>query len=713
MRGFLKASVALGVVAAVSAPAIAQQDDNHREDVITVTSSPIGVGTDEVAGSVEVVSREHIEENLSGSLADTIAHEPGVSTTFFGPASSRPVIRGLGADRVRVLVNGTGLIDASTASPDHAVASEALEAERVEILRGPAAIAYGGGAIGGVVNVIDGRIPEAPADGALDGRFYAGVTTVDEGETAAGRVRFNAGGFVFQFEAMTRNAQDYDIPGAAESEIFHLTELAEEAEHGDDHDEDHEDEEVFGTVENSGLQFETASGGVSYVGEWGFIGVAVKQTSALYGIPGGHAHGEEDDHEDDHAGAEAFVRLGMEDDDDHEHGEEEGDVRIDLEQTRYDIRGEFNQLGDHFDTLRFSFGAGDYTHIELEGDEIGTVFTNEGYEARVELRHTSRELWGGTWEGAGGLQTFDRDFTATGEEAFVPPSETSDWGLFLVERWDADSWGLEGGLRIETRDISTSARSRSFDTQSVSGSIFARPNPDSFVALTLSSTERAPTDVELFADGPHLATQTFEVGDPDLEPEAALSAELTARTNWARWSFEASVFRADYDGFIGEFPTGAEEDGLPVFRFQQVDAEISGFEGRAEGHLADLGPWHLSGELIAEYVSGEIDGGGNLPQLPPLSMTGGITAERGMHEFHAELVWADVQDEIAAFELKTGGYLLTNLRYAVEPFEDRDLRLILEARNVTDEDARLHTSVLKDTVPLPGRNYRAALVMSF
>ena len=170
---------ALSLAIAMPAQAGAQSTAPEDEDVIVVTSQPLGVAADEVAGAVEVVDRRHLEDNLAGSLADTIAHEPGVSTTYFGPAASRPVIRGLGSDRVRVLVNGVGLIDASTNSPDHAVASEALEAESVEILRGPAAIAYGGGAIGGVVNVIDGRIPEERAEDGLDGRFYASMTSVD------------------------------------------------------------------------------------------------------------------------------------------------------------------------------------------------------------------------------------------------------------------------------------------------------------------------------------------------------------------------------------------------------------------------------------------------------------------------------------------------------------------------------------------------------
>lgn len=692
MRSDLLATSALVVLTlAAAAPAQAQNPSRESDDdVIVVTSAPLGVSADEVAGAVEVVDRRHIEDNLSGSLADTISHEPGVSTSYFGPAASRPVIRGLGSDRVRVLVNGVGLIDASTNSPDHAVASEALEAESVEILRGPSAIAYGGGAIGGVVNVIDGRIPEERAEDGLEGRFYAGMTSVDEGETAAGRVRFNAGEFVFQFDGMTRHTEDYDIPGAAESEIFHLTEEAEAAALGDAAGDGHEEEEVYGTVENSALQFDTASGGVSWVGERGFIGASIKRTEALYGVPGGHAHGAEEPA-----------------------GEEEGPVRIDMEQTRYDLRGELRDIGGHLERVRFSFGVGDYQHTELEGDAIGTQFFNEGWEGRVDARHVPIEMWGGSLDGAAGVQAFSRDFEAIGDEAFVPASTTEDWGLFLVERWDRESWGLEGGLRLETRDLDTATASRSFDTQSLSGSIFFRPVRDTFLALTLSSSERAPTDVELFADGPHVATGSYERGDPSLDIEQALSAEITARTSFGDWAFEGSVFRAEYDGFIGTFPTDEEIDGLPVFEFRQQDVTLSGLESRLEGPVGSLGGWDVDGEITAEYVTSDIDGGGNLPLLPPLSLTGGLTAQSGMHEVHAELVWADVQDETAQFELKTGSYVLLNARWSIEPFQDRGLRVILEGRNLTDEDARLHTSVLKDTVPLPGRNFRAALVLDF
>lgn len=707
------ASLALLIPAAALAQNETDAADRAEDrDVIVVTSSVLQSTTDEVTGAVEVVDQRHIEENLAGSLADTIAHEPGVSTTYFGPAASRPVIRGLGADRVMVLVNGTGLIDASTASPDHAVQSEALEAEQIEILRGPAAIAYGGGAIGGVVNVIDGRIPHAPVDGLVDGRVYLGATSVDEGRTAAARARFGAGPFVFTAEVLDRTAEDYDIPGYAESGLYRLLEEDEHhdddsrpafAQDGDD-DHDHEDEAI-GTVENTWLDTQSASVGVSLIQDWGFVGIAYRSSESQYGVPGHAHHHDEEDHHDDLLPSFAADEAG---------GEEEEDVFIDMVQNRWDVRGEVDLPGGvPLDSVRFSLGMADYKHAEIEGDAVGTLFTNEGWEGRVEGRFVPVTLGTGTWEGAVGVQAFNRDFTALGAEAFVPPSETEDFGVFTVQRWDAGDWGLEGGLRLEQRDLSSPAGDRDFNTVSASGSVFFRPMRDQFFAVTLSRSERAPTDVELFADGPHPATSQYEVGDASLDVESALSVEFTARTPVFGGDLEAAVFRAGFDGFIGLFPTGAEIDELPVFEFRAVDATFTGFEARFERELGQLRGWDLSGELMAEYVRGEIDGGGNLPLIPPLSISGGLTASTDRHALHAALEWADVQNETAAFELKTQSYVLANARWTWQPFEERDVRFILEGRNLTDEEVRVHTSVLKDRVPLPGRNFRAAIVYSF
>jgi iron complex outermembrane receptor protein len=712
MMSSLKCGVC--IAALLSAPSFAQSSDGPV-DRIVVTSSPLQVLADEIVGSADVVTSDHIEENLSGSLADTIAHEPGVTTTYFGPAASRPVLRGLGADRVRVLVNGVGLVDASTASPDHAVSSEALEAERVEILRGPAAIAYGGGAIGGVVNVIDGRIPERQPDEGVEGRFYMGATSVDEGYQFAGRSRFGVGNFVFHVEGLQRASENYEIPGFAESALQRALEEEEHDDHDDhddqasiiafDEDDDHhdeEEEEAYGFVPNSDLEFSSGSAGVSFVGDWGFVGVSYRTSDSAYGLPG-HSHEHEEEH-DDHDDRQNLIAFA--EDDDHA---EEADPRLVMTQNRWDARGDINISNAPIERVRFSLGTGDYRHSEIEGDEIATTFTNEGWEGRLELRH--RPV--GNVEGAFGIQTFSRDFAAIGAEAYIVPVSTADTGLFVVERFDTGDWGLEGGLRIETRKVDTATASRSFDTASGSAAVFIRPRQDVFIALTGALSERAPTDVELFANGAHLATRAFEVGDANLSPERALSFDLTARIDQEDWSAEGALFVADYDGFIGLFPTGAEQDELDVFQYAQQDARIWGFEARVERELGSYNDWDFRSELIAEFVHGELESGGNLPRIPPLGLSAMIEAERGIATAHLEVQWASEQDEIADFELPTDSYTLVNTQLVLRPVADQDVRLILEARNLTDEEARLHTSFLKDFLPLPGRNFRAALSVAF
>ncbi len=701
------ASSASLLALAAAAPAFASTEAAERpvgtDDVIVVTTLPIEVASDDAVGSVIAIDQDRLFSLFSGNIADTLDSLPGVHSSYFGPASGRPIIRGLGEDRVRVLINGVGAIDASTSSPDHAVAGEVLGAEQVDVLRGPAAIAYGGGAIGGVVNILDGRIPTEVPEGEADGFVYLGKTTVDDGTQAAGRLTFGAGPFVLQIDGVLRDADNFEIPGFAESALQRALEDEDhDDDHDDDHDEDHDEhghedeDEDFGTVSNSLYTFESVSVAGSLVQDWGYVGLALKETNAEYGLPGhSHGHGHEDEDEgEDH---------------DEEHGEEE-DAVLDMNQTRIDLRGEVN-LGEgiFFDRLRFSIGHADYTHAELEGEEIGTSFDKEGIEGRFELSHAHDDVRRGAW----GLQVLAQDFEAGGEEAFIEPVTTQDWGLFAVERWDYGTWGFEGGARIETRKLNGLRAERRFDTISGSGSLFYRPADGVFLSGTVSRTERAPTDTEVFAFGPHVATETFEVGDLNLDTETALSFEGTARWRGEGFRTELSVFHADYDGFIGLFPTGAEEDELDVYEYRQSDATLSGFE--LSGAL-DLGEafgaiWSADGSL--DYVRGETDGNGDLPRIPPLSSLLGLEADFGQWNARAEARLVSEQDEVAANELPTDGYTLFNAFVEWQPVADRDVSLIVGVRNITDEEARSHTSFLKDLLPQPGRNVRFALVAGF
>ena len=671
-----------------AAPALAETETTaetaRTDDVIVVRSLPLELTSGEVAGSVTSIDEAEIFSLFNGNIADTLDSLPGVSTSYYGPASGRPVIRGLGEDRVAVLLNGLTAMDASASSPDHAVAGEVLGAVQVDVLRGPSAIAYGGNAIGGVVNILDGRIPTQPVDGAVDGFIYLGATSVDEGSQAAGRVAVGAGPFVFQLEALRREAENFDIPGFAESAAFRA---AEEDEHDDDHEE--EEEEDFETVSDSFYTFETLSGAVSLVEDWGFVGFGVKSTDGEYGLPG-HSHAHE--HEDE----------------DEEEEEEEGALLV-MEQTRIDVRGELN-LESFFNRVRWSLAYGDYEHSEIEGEgEIGVTFSRDGVEGRIELAHAHDSTRSGAW----GLQVLNQDFAALGEEAFVEPVNTADWGLFAVERWDYESWGVEAGVRFDRRELSGQRADRSFETVSASGSLFFRPSENAFLSGTISRTERAPTDTEVFSNGPHLATETFEIGDLDLDTETAWSFEGTARWTADRWSGEASVFHSEYDGFIGLFATGEEEDELDVFEYRQSDASLTGFEVSADMLLGEAMGAEWSADASLDYVQGELDGGGDLPRIPPLSSLIGLEADFGSISARGEARLVAEQDNVSEFELSTDGYALFNASVEWRPLDARDVRLIAGVRNITDEEARAHTSFLKDLVPLPGRNFRLAVVAGF
>lgn len=689
--------------------AFAQESEQEARtlDSVVVTMPGPARSADELIGNATELNREDLLERLQGGLGDTLSREPGVSTTFFGQGASRPVLRGLGAERVQVLTNGLGVIDASAASPDHQVGADGIDAEKIEILRGPAALAYGGQSIGGVVNVIDGLIAETLPEDAMSGGVFAGYNSVNEGTELAGKAEFVAGRFVLNLSASQRDFGNFEIPGFAESARYMA---AEEGEHeGDDHgDEDHDEhdheEESEGLLENSFAETQTLAAGLSYVGERGFFGVAVRQQTAEYGLPG-HSHGHEgEEHEDeDHAEEE------------HE-GEEEESPFIDLEQTRVDIRGglKFGDTGITQVTAAASFV--DYTHTEFEAvGEPGTVYETDGYEGRLEFDTQYGDL-----SGAFGFQVLDKELLAFGDEAFITPTSTNSIGAFVYQtrEWD-NGFGVEGGARIEQVELDNIiAGEETFDL--ISGSIGAHRHFDGgwFIGAQLAITQRAPNESELFADGPHLATEQFEIGNRFLGKEQGVNLEGTARWTGDNVSFGANLFVTEFTDFVYLSPNGLEEDDLPVFLFEQDDATFIGGEIYASALFED-GPlgaeWSLDASV--DFVDAELDNGKNVPFLPPLTFKGGASAEWGAWEVGADVILAADQDSPGIGQFETDGYALLGLRAEVDLADfgigAEGTEAFIEARNVTDEEVRYATSVLKDVAPAPGRNVRVGVRLAF
>lgn len=671
------AAAACGAAAQTPTPRSRPASDTTVSEVV-VTGAPYAVSVDSLTSNVDILRRDQLDLAPPGGIGDVLSQLPGVRSTFFGPGASRPVIRGLAGPRVLVLTNGLGQIDASALSPDHQVASDPSEAERVEVLRGPAALAYGGSAIGGIVNIIDERIASRLPEGGVDGRVTAYGTTVDDGYNISGSLKAALGSnWVLTVDGVRRETGDYDIPVPPESDILRQA------------DGEPPQPDEASTVENSAVELNAYGAGLSYVGDWGFAGASVKRVDTNYGVPG-HAHEEEE-----------VVGAAAE--------EEEPAVTIDLKQTRVDFRGEINRGFGPFDKVRFAAGYADYEHVELEGDAVGTRFLSDGLEGRVELVHRAHD----GHDGAIGVQALRRNFDAIGEEAFVPKTEISEVGVFTLQRWDRGGWGYEGGLRLDNRNLDSLAGQRDFTNVSASVGAFARPAEGWFIGASASRTGRAPTEAELFANGPHIATRGFEIGDQNLDSEVSYSFDGTIHFGRDRLKLDLHLFAVSYDGFIDLRPTGEEEDGLTVLAYRQVGADFRGFEAEVGYRVWESSRGEsLTLEAAADYVRGDTDAGPPA-RIPPYSLTGRAVWKAARYELRAEARRVGEQDRIAAFELPTEGYTLINASAIWRPFADRQAKLFIDARNLTDQEAREHASFLKDLAPLPGRNVRVGLSYDF
>lgn len=660
----------------------------HSEQIV-VTGSVDSRRASEVYQPVSVIGSEKLLEIGQPTLGETLSSSPGVSSSYFGPGSSRPVIRGLGGDRVRILEGGVGTGDASSLSPDHNVAVDPNMADQIEILRGPATLLYGSSATGGVVNVIDGRIPSRVPVDAVTGTIDLGFGSVADDASGSIRLDGGVGSFAWRLGYSKRSTDEYEIPGPAEH----------------DDEGDHEDEEEFtGVLENSDLESENMLAGISWVGERGFLGLSWNGFDTNYGVPG-HAH--EHDGHDDHDHLRGLRQPFDE-------GEEEEDfVRIDMKQRRIDLAGEVRPDHAFFRSIRFRLGSSDYEHVELEGEEIGTQFFNDSIEGRIEAVHRGI----GAMSGSFGLQYADSDFEAIGEEAFVPPSRTESLALFGFEEWNLERWDFQVGARWESQDVSTTAPdlpARSFDGISLSAGAIWHTTPSWAIALSTARTERLPNATELYANGPHIATRAFEIGDPTLGEETNVGVDLSFRRTEGRVRGELNLFWNDFDGYIFESPTGEIEDELPVFQFIQEDAEFTGFEIDTHTEIFHSGSKHLELEAGLDYVRAKLKDGGNLPRITPMRVWVGLRYTQGPFSASAEVRRTEEQDDVAEFEEETEGYTMLNATIGYRLFAGRTAHdILLRGTNLTDELARSHVSPLKEVAPLPGRDFRISYRLMF
>jgi len=725
---------------------------NSSIEIFDVTASAFHASTIESAAPVSVIAGDELRKKQASTLGDTLKNEVGVHSTFYGSVASSPIIRGLDGPRVLVTQNGLDSGDASRVSPDHVVATDASTATQIEVLRGPATLFYGSGAIGGVVNVVDQRIPD---NNNWEGEVSTDRNTNNSEETFAGFIKGGKDNIAFNVQGYYRDADDYRIPGYAENEEAHSEEEGEEA-----HDE-HEGEGK-GVVENSSSRTKGITVGASYLLDNGHIGFSVEHMSSFYGVPG-HAHEEEHGDETNIDASEPM---------------DEEIVQGDLQQNRYQISSELQLNSDAISAINTSFAFTNYRHAEIENGEVGTLFENKSHEARLELIH--QPVAG--WRGGFSFHYKASDFEAIGEEAFTPPSKTNSFGIGVIEEQHFGDILFQLGARIEHVEIDVPAiqigetaflamhaeaehdgiegndeghseghsDESSLDAQSsnasftpISASIGAVWDFTEGYNLGLSyvHAQRAPSSSEIYSFGPHIGTSTYELGafyditddgdvvfqGQELAVEKSNNIDVSLRKFSGEFGF---VFNAFYNqvndyyfaadsGFVVEGEHDEAEadvpvdsmveehsDELPVFLFTAVDVDLYGVEAQINWQATASLQIQAQGDLVRTKLDENLGQSQYLPRTPPSRI--GLSADYVFGNWQAELSLHKyfTQDRVAEFESETKGYTLLDLDVNyVTSVNNMDVTFYLKGRNLGDEEARVHTSFLKDLTPVQGRSF--------
>ena len=672
-----------------------QEEADHK---LIVRANPLDHTALNMATPTILMSGEELMLKRASTLGEILQFEPGLSMSSFGPAVSRPVIRGLGGNRVQITNNQMVLQDVSTTSADHDVGVEPLLAEQIEVVKGPATLLYGSGAIGGVVNVADRKINTDLLDGTSGGiemRLGDGATGE---QSLVFALDTGSNGWNFHLDGFDSQTDDLEIPGAAESERLHELHEEEEEHEGEEHAE-HEEE---GVLENSSIDNTGGSIGLTTVGDWGHFGAAISFVDKFYGVPG-HAH-----HEEEHEGEE-------EEGEEHEHEEHEEGVFIDMQQTRYDLQAQFN-LSNDFEHLFVGYSRTDYEHTELEGDETGTMFDNQAWEFKTYAKHNSWDGWQGVW----GAQVTKRTFLAFGEEAFVPPSETKNNAIFVLEEKEFGDLKWELGLRWEDQKIKADGYA-DLDQNGISFSSGLVYNIEQHnkIAVNFTRAVRFATSEELYSDGPHIATRSFEIGNPDLDKETSNNIDISYRFETEKLRGELNLFWNQFNDHIygqvvaednacvsTEAAEEAEHDELLLVCYQQQDADYKGLEFQLDYQLGSVGGHDFTLGFIADYTNAKLDDGNYVPRIPPMKY--GLVLSHEMNGFSSQLSWIsfDDQNDIGEGELATDGFDMLDLELVYNTsFGEDDLVVFLKGRNLLDEEARDHSSFLKDLAPRVGQNF--------
>lgn len=669
--------------------AVAADNEIYKLDDFYITSTGIKQYTSKSARPVTVLSGEELQKKMGTTIGDTLKNELGITSQSFGPGVGTPVIRGQSGPRVRVLQNSVGNNDVSSLSPDHANGVNPISAERIEVLRGPSTLLYGNGAIGGIVNVIDNRIPEQVPDKLLGGVVAQRYDSASDLTSSALKLDGGKDKFAFHLDGFYNDQNNTHIGGQQ------IDESAARAT-----DPTLEGTPVLnnpnGVIPNSNARSRGGSAGASVIGDIGLVGAAINSLENNYGIPPNGTGG--------------------------------APVRVQMNQTKYDFKGQLNQPFALAKELRLKFGYTDYKHVELDNGEAATTFLNKTYESRLELEHQPL----GIVKGVMGFQSVNSDFSALGAEALVPKSKIDSYGLFAVESFKIKDITYELGLRGEWQGISPETTYSSVSYVPLSGSVSALWDitKQHQLSLGVTQSQRAPQIQELFSNGVHEATMSYEKGDVNLQKEISYNLDLGYKFNTSWMTSELNLFnnwvndyiyqQQDYQVFnevIEDFQLICSDPGacVPVLQSAQANAIFRGFEAKTLFPLMQNHYGAIDLTLFGDYTRGTFDQGGNVPRMPPLRYGFELSYEKNDLTTQARLTRGEAQNDAGENQSNTPGYLLLNLgaQYQLATFHQSEVQLFATGKNMLNENIRNSTSYLRNFAPDPGRSAEIGIRVSY
>ncbi|HBC0988749.1 TPA: TonB-dependent receptor [Escherichia coli] len=664
-----------------------KSEENKQNDVLTVYSTPLHTPQEKMAIPVAVITPEELLSNRSASVAETLASLPGFHASFFGGGSVHPVIRGMSGNRVKVLHSGSDLMDVSSVGADHAITSEPFLSQRIEVLKGPSTLLYGGGTIGGAVNVIDNKIPLSVPEKSYDGELHYQYDSVSEGNTGSAGLTLGQDNLALRIEGTKRHQSNYKQPGPVhQGETAHLA----------------------GSYQDT----QSADIGASWISDEGYIGIGYGEQHRRYGLPG-HSHLHEHIHNHNNTPVR-ILSSGYHHDHNHTYPDEQHEHSIpyiEMDSKRWELHGEKNNPFRGIESVRFSAARTDYRHDEKEGNELNTQFKNRGDELRLSFTH--KPLWG--WHGVIGGQFNHRDFIAEGEEAYIPSTKTKNHSLFLLEEFKADNFRYELGVRQEWQSLLNrkTQNDKKQTASSVSAGFSWNFTEDYTLNLYLSHTKRLPVAEELYADGIHTASRTIEKGDPGLTAETSNNIDigLSKATNDIQLNINAYYNRIN-NYIYGKFTGPDINNGYRPLQYVQHDAEFKGIEGNIDYYYSEDNLIGFSGDYIRAKL---LNNKGNIPRIPAYRLsaylrhhlTDNLTGQIRIEYFGK-------QNKTAEYETPTESYNTVNLSSEyIGYLAQTDYTLYAKINNIFNTKGKDSTSYIKDDMYLPGRNIILGVTFKF